>query len=248
MATPRSATPTEESGSMTLQSSPAGSVPGTPCPGPCHGPTPLAVPNGACPPHAVPPATGEAASKLARCRCSWRPSSLLIGGRRRGSGSSGSAARRSGPTWSLPRSSTRTFNSRSSSAAPWKRRKTTTSSARSRPAAAARPRSSGSWTTARMVKKGDLLVDIDDSYLQEQAQAKKIDRDKAEADKIAAEQSSIPSRRSPSGWPSRTWRNGSRAISPAAARLEGQIQIAESTFCSKRTGRPGRRGWSRRAT
>lgn len=39
------------------------------------------------------------------------------------------------------------------------------------------------------VHKGDLLVDIDDSYLQEQAQAKKIDRDKAEADKIAAEQS-----------------------------------------------------------
>jgi len=39
------------------------------------------------------------------------------------------------------------------------------------------------------VKKGDLLVDIDDSYLQEQAQSKKIDRDKAETDKIAAEQS-----------------------------------------------------------
>jgi multidrug efflux pump subunit AcrA (membrane-fusion protein) len=38
------------------------------------------------------------------------------------------------------------------------------------------------------VNEGDLLVDIDDSYLQEQAQAKKIDRDKAEADKIAAEQ------------------------------------------------------------
>jgi HlyD family secretion protein len=38
------------------------------------------------------------------------------------------------------------------------------------------------------VKKDDLLVDIDDSYLQEQAQAKKIDRDKAEADKVAAEQ------------------------------------------------------------
>jgi HlyD family secretion protein len=38
------------------------------------------------------------------------------------------------------------------------------------------------------VNKGDLLVDIDDSYLQEQAQAKKIERDNAEALKIAAEQ------------------------------------------------------------
>src|SRR5260370_28407074 len=39
-----------------------------------------------------------------------------------------------------------------------------------------------------MVQKGDLLVDIDASYLEEQAQSKKIDRDKAETDKIAAEQ------------------------------------------------------------
>jgi multidrug efflux pump subunit AcrA (membrane-fusion protein) len=38
------------------------------------------------------------------------------------------------------------------------------------------------------VKEGELLVDIDDSYLQEQAQAKKIERDNAEALKIAAEQ------------------------------------------------------------
>ncbi len=38
------------------------------------------------------------------------------------------------------------------------------------------------------VKKGELLVDIDDSYLQEQAQAKKIDRDNAEALKVASEQ------------------------------------------------------------
>jgi HlyD family secretion protein len=39
-----------------------------------------------------------------------------------------------------------------------------------------------------LVQKGDLLVEIDDSYLQEQALAKKIDRQKALADKIAAEQ------------------------------------------------------------
>ncbi len=38
------------------------------------------------------------------------------------------------------------------------------------------------------VTKDDLLVDIDDSYLQEQAQAKKIERDNAEALKVAAEQ------------------------------------------------------------
>jgi multidrug efflux pump subunit AcrA (membrane-fusion protein) len=39
-----------------------------------------------------------------------------------------------------------------------------------------------------LVKKGDPLVIIDDSFLQEQSLAKKIERDKAEADKIAAEQ------------------------------------------------------------
>jgi HlyD family secretion protein len=39
-----------------------------------------------------------------------------------------------------------------------------------------------------MVSKGDLLVEIDDSYLQEQALAKKIERLKALSDKIAAEQ------------------------------------------------------------
>jgi HlyD family secretion protein len=38
------------------------------------------------------------------------------------------------------------------------------------------------------VQVGDRIVQIDDSYLQEQAQDKKIERDKAEADKIAAEQ------------------------------------------------------------
>lgn len=38
------------------------------------------------------------------------------------------------------------------------------------------------------VKKGDLLVEIDDSYILEQRDAKRIERDKAEADKIAAEQ------------------------------------------------------------
>jgi multidrug efflux pump subunit AcrA (membrane-fusion protein) len=38
------------------------------------------------------------------------------------------------------------------------------------------------------VNKGDLLVDIDDSYLQEQARGKKIDRDNAEALKVASEQ------------------------------------------------------------
>jgi len=39
-----------------------------------------------------------------------------------------------------------------------------------------------------LVNKGELLVEIDDSYLQEQALAKKIDRLKALSDKIAAEQ------------------------------------------------------------
>jgi len=37
------------------------------------------------------------------------------------------------------------------------------------------------------VKKGDLILEIDDSVLQEQAQARKIDCDKDEADKTAAE-------------------------------------------------------------
>jgi HlyD family secretion protein len=39
-----------------------------------------------------------------------------------------------------------------------------------------------------LVNKGDLLVEIDDSYLQEQALAKRIERLKALSDKIAAEQ------------------------------------------------------------
>jgi len=39
-----------------------------------------------------------------------------------------------------------------------------------------------------LVNKGDLLVEIDDSFLQEQALTKKIDRLKALSDKIAAEQ------------------------------------------------------------
>ena len=57
------------------------------------------------------------------CGCSWRPPRSWCRGASAWPTPSGSAARRPGPIWSPPRSSTRTFNSRSSSAAPWKRAK-----------------------------------------------------------------------------------------------------------------------------
>ena len=80
------------------------------------------------------------------------------------------------------------------------------------------------------VKKGDLLVDIDDSYLQEQAQAKKIEHDKAESDKIAAEEL-YPVKKIAIALAEQNLEKWIKGDFPQQLHdLEGQIQIAESTF------------------
>jgi multidrug efflux pump subunit AcrA (membrane-fusion protein) len=78
------------------------------------------------------------------------------------------------------------------------------------------------------VNKGDLLVDIDDSYLQEQALSKKIERDKAETDKIAAEQT-YPVKKNAIGLAKQNLDKWIKGDYPQQLHdLEGQIQIAES--------------------
>ena len=80
-----------------------------------------------------------------------------------------------------------------------------------------------------MVKKGDMLVDIDDSYIQEQALGKKIDRDKAEADKIAAEEL-YPVKKIAIGLAEQNLEKWIKGDYPQQLHdLEGQIQIADST-------------------
>jgi multidrug efflux pump subunit AcrA (membrane-fusion protein) len=78
------------------------------------------------------------------------------------------------------------------------------------------------------VKPGDPLVVIDDSYLQEQALAKKIDRDKAEADKIAAEQT-YPVKKSSIKLAEQNLEKWVKGDFPQQLHdLEGQIQTSES--------------------
>lgn len=85
-----------------------------------------------------------------------------------------------------------------------------------------------------MVKKGDLLVDIDDSYLQEQAQAKKIEHDKAEADKIAAEEL-YPVKKIAIALAEQNLEKWVKGDFPQQLHdLEGQVQIAESTLLQQR--------------
>jgi HlyD family secretion protein len=84
------------------------------------------------------------------------------------------------------------------------------------------------------VKKGDLLVDIDDSYLQEQAQAKKIEHDKAEADKIAAEEL-YPVKKIAIALSEQNLEKWIKGDFPQQLHdLEGQIQIAESTLLQQK--------------
>jgi multidrug resistance efflux pump len=79
------------------------------------------------------------------------------------------------------------------------------------------------------VKKGDLLVDIDDSYIVEQMQAKKIERDNAEATKIAAEQTH-PVKKIAIALAEQQAQKWIKGDFPQQLHdLEGQIQIAEST-------------------
>lgn len=84
------------------------------------------------------------------------------------------------------------------------------------------------------VKKGDLLVDIDDSYLQEQSQAKKIERDKAEAEKLAAEQL-YPLKRIAILLADQNLEKWIRGDYPQQLHdLEGQIQISDSILLQQR--------------
>ena len=84
------------------------------------------------------------------------------------------------------------------------------------------------------VKKGDLLVDIDDSYLQEQAQAKKIEHDKAEADKIAAEEL-YPVKKIAIALSEQNLEKWIKGDFPQQLHdLEGQVQIAESTLLQQK--------------
>jgi HlyD family secretion protein len=78
------------------------------------------------------------------------------------------------------------------------------------------------------VRKGDLLVEIDDSYLQEQALAKKIERLNAESDKVAAEQT-YPQKVISISLAEKTLEKWIKGDFPQSLHdLEGQIQTAES--------------------
>jgi multidrug efflux pump subunit AcrA (membrane-fusion protein) len=93
-----------------------------------------------------------------------------------------------------------------------------------------------------LVKTGDLLVDIDDSYLQEQATTQKIARDKAESDKITAEQN-YPIAKISIGVAQQTLDKWVKGDFPQQLHaLEGQIQTAESNLLQQqdRTAWAGR--------
>jgi multidrug efflux pump subunit AcrA (membrane-fusion protein) len=80
------------------------------------------------------------------------------------------------------------------------------------------------------VKKGDLLVEIDDSYLQEQATDQKIVRDKAESDKITAELG-YPSKKTAIGLAEKNLEKWIKGDYPQQLHdLEGQIQTSESNL------------------
>ncbi len=75
-----------------------------------------------------------------------------------------------------------------------------------------------------------MLIDIDDSYLQEQATNQKILRDKAEADKISAEQT-YPVKFSAIGLAEQTLEKWNKGDYPQSLHdLEGQIQTADSNL------------------
>ena len=79
-------------------------------------------------------------------------------------------------------------------------------------------------------RRGDLLLDIDDSYLQEQATTQKIARDKAESDKITAEQN-YPVMFSAIGLAEQNLEKWNKGDFPQSLHdLEGQIQTAESNL------------------
>ncbi len=81
-----------------------------------------------------------------------------------------------------------------------------------------------------LVKKGELLVEIDDSYLQEQATNQQIVRDRAEADRTAAQQLH-PLKKTAIALATKTldkWIKGDYLQS--LHDLEGQIQTAESNL------------------
>jgi multidrug efflux pump subunit AcrA (membrane-fusion protein) len=81
-----------------------------------------------------------------------------------------------------------------------------------------------------MVKKGDLLVDIDDSYLQDQATTQKIARDNAENDKIKAEQD-YPSLKTAIDVAEQNLKKWVEGDYPQQLHdLEGQIQTSESNL------------------
>jgi multidrug efflux pump subunit AcrA (membrane-fusion protein) len=80
----------------------------------------------------------------------------------------------------------------------------------------------------KFVKAGDLLVDIDDSYLQEQATTQKIARDKAETDMITAKEN-YPILLSAIGLAEQNLDKWVKGDYPQMKHdLEGQIQTAES--------------------
>jgi HlyD family secretion protein len=80
------------------------------------------------------------------------------------------------------------------------------------------------------VKEGDLLVDIDSSYLEDQAQTQKIARDNAENDKIKAEQD-YPSLKIAITVAEQNLKKWIEGDFPQSLHdLEGQIQTAESNL------------------
>jgi HlyD family secretion protein len=81
----------------------------------------------------------------------------------------------------------------------------------------------------KLVKAGDLLVDIDDSYLQEQATTQKIARDKAETDMITAKEN-YPILVSAIGLAEQNLEKWIKGDYPQTLHdLEGQVQNAESS-------------------
>ncbi len=81
-----------------------------------------------------------------------------------------------------------------------------------------------------LVKKGDLLVEIDDSYLQEQATNQKILRDNAESAKITAEQN-YPIAQNAIGLAEQNAEKWIKGDFPQQLHdLEGQIQTSESNL------------------
>jgi HlyD family secretion protein len=92
------------------------------------------------------------------------------------------------------------------------------------------------------VKPGDLLVDIDDSYLQDQATDQKILRDKAESDRIAAEQD-YPSKVSAVELAMKNyeqWVDGS--FPQQRHKIEGDVYNAEANVLSQED----RTAWAKR--